>query len=345
MSRFIATMLVLSCACLTISSMVPWPVELTATNSEIGGLRSASQCSYDPAIADWPLPLCRTRCPRTPSCPRRRAAARRHGRAVGRRSKGYRYLHSERQGAVFIARFYNPPTNLMNAPMVDEIRDLLSKVEADGETRVLIFTGGVPNIFIQHYDVGELKIYADAAVLDASLGSEGELKPIYRAFLGIEALSKPVIAAINGQAEGGGLEIALACDFRIMTNPGVVGLPEVNVGFMPGAGGTVRLPRLIGIARAKELIMLGKPIDADTAVRDGLVVQAVPPDQLMPEAMKLAERLASLPQASLALAKKLINTSGEMPLRDALRLEQTSFWELLRTAEAQHLIRRTLSGN
>jgi len=119
----------------------------------------------------------------------------------------------------------------------------------------------------------------------------------------IEALSKPVIAAINGEAQGGGLEVALACDFRIMTDPGLLGFPEIGTGFVPGGGGTIRLPRIVGIARAKQMIMLGQPIDAATAVHDGLVMAAVPPDQLMPEAMKLAERLVSLPPAALAAAK------------------------------------------
>jgi enoyl-CoA hydratase/carnithine racemase len=256
--------------------------------------------------------------------------------------RGYKYLQGERQGGVFIARLYNPPTNLLNAAMVEEIRDLLRKVEADDATRVLIFTGGVPNFFSEHYDVSEIQKFVDVAALDSSLGSETQLKPISQAYLEIEALSKPVIAAINGQAAGGGLELALACDFRIMTNPGTVGLPEVNSGIMPGAGGTVRLPRLIGIARAKELIMLGALIDAETALRYGLVMKTVPPDQLMPEAMKTANWLASLPPASVAFAKKSINASADLPLRNALELEQSSFWALLRTEDARRLIREYL---
>jgi enoyl-CoA hydratase/carnithine racemase len=258
------------------------------------------------------------------------------GEAMDDAVKGYKYIQGERHEAVFVAKFYNPPTNLMNAPMVTELRDLLRKVEADEQTRVLVFTGGVPNYFIQHYDVGELSTTADAASQNAAIGS---------AYLEIEALSKPVIAAINGQAHGGGFELALACDFRIMTDPGSVGLPEVNVGILPGAGGTVRLPRLIGVARAKQLILQGYVADAKTAVDYGMVMRAVPPDQLMTEAMAVATRLASLPPQSLALVKKVINQSADMPLRDALRLEEDSFWQLMRSEDAQRLMQEYVEGN
>jgi len=259
--------------------------------------------------------------------------------------KGYKYLQGARDGGVLVVKFYNPPTNLMNAPMVAEIRDLLTKVDADSAARVLVFTGGVPNYFIQHYDVGELSTTANAAATNASIGAGDELHATHQAYLQIEALSKPVIAAINGQAHGGGFELALACDFRIMTDPGSVGLPEVNVGILPGAGGTVRLPRLIGVARAKELIMQGQVADAKTAVQYGMVMKAVPADQLIPEAMKLAKRLESLPPQSLALTKKVLTTSGDLPLGDALKLEQDSFWALMRSEDAQRLMKLYVQSN
>ncbi len=259
--------------------------------------------------------------------------------------EGQRYLRWGHEGGVYVIRFYNPPTNLMNARMVDEIRDMLKWMDKDPLVRVIVFTGAVENYFIQHYDVGELSTTADAATKDASIGAGDELHATHQLYLEIEALTKPCIAAINGQAHGGGFELALACDFRIMTNPGSVGLPEVNVGILPGAGGTVRLPRLIGVARAKELIMQGQVADADTAVQYGLVMKAVPPDQLMPEALKLAHRLEALPPQSLALTKKVINTSVDMPLKDALKLEQDSFWTLMRSEDAQRLMKQYVQSN
>ena len=253
--------------------------------------------------------------------------------------KTYKLLQCAREGAVLVVKFYNPPTNLMNAPMVAELSDLLTKVEADEVTRVLVFTGGVPNFFIQHYDVGELDSTAAAIDKGATVSSSTELHATHQAYLQIEELSKPVIAAINGQAHGGGFELALACDFRILTNPGSVGLPEANVGIIPGAGGTVRLPRLIGAARAKELMMQGIVADAETAERYGMVMKAVPPDQLMPEAMKLAARLASLPPLSMKNIKKVVNTTPTLPIRDALRIEEDLFWENMGSDEAKARMR------
>ena len=262
-----------------------------------------------------------------------------HAASLDDAMKTYKLLQCAREGAVLVAKFYNPPTNLMNAPMVAELSDLLTKVEADEATRVLVFTGGVPTFFIQHYDVGELDSTAAAIDKGASVSSSTELHATHRAYLQIEELSKPVIAAINGQAHGGGFELALACDFRILTNPGSVGLPEANVGIIPGAGGTVRLPRLIGAARAKELMMQGLVADAETAERYGMVMKAVPPDQLMPEAMKLAARLASLPPLSMKNIKKVVNTTPTLPIRDALRIEEDLFWENMGSDEAKARMR------
>jgi len=259
--------------------------------------------------------------------------------------EGKRFLQWGHDGGVYVIRFYNPPTNLMNARMVAELRDTLKWMSTDPRVRVIIFTGAVENYFIQHYDVGELSTTADAAATNASIGASGELHDTHKLLLEMEASPKPLIAAINGQAHGGGFEFALACDFRIMTDPGSVGLPEVNVGILPGAGGTVRLPRLIGEARAKELIMQGLTANAETAVKYGMVMKAVPPDQLMAEAMKLAKRLESLPPQSLALTKKVITTTGDMPLTDALKLEEKSFWELMRSEDAQRLMRAYVQAN
>lgn len=257
----------------------------------------------------------------------------------------FKQILGERHGAVYVAKFYNPPNNLMNAGMVAELSSLLTQIEADDQTRVLVFTGGVPNYFIQHYDVGELDTTAAAAVQNAGIGAGNELHATHQAFLQIEALSKPVIAAINGQAHGGGFELTLACDFRILSNPGSVGLPEANIGILPGAGGTVRLPRLIGAARAKELIMQGLVADAETAERYGMVMKTVPADELMDEAMRVANRLASLPPMSVARIKKVINRSAEMPLEKALRLEEDAFWELMRSDDAIRLMREYADAN
>ena len=255
---------------------------------------------------------------------------------------GYKYLRVERHGAILVVRLYNPPTNLLSALMTAEIRDLVHRVDADAQTRAVIFTGGVPDFFIQHYDTSEFTKAPPNGVVPPP---QYAINATDRTFLELEELSKPTIAAINGHAEGGGVELALACDFRIITDPGEIGFGEVTLGVLPGAGGTVRLPRLIGIARAKQMIMLGRDIDAETAVRYGIVMKVVPPDQLMSQSMQLAERLAALAPTALTLIKRVINASLNLPLQDALKLEDHSFDALVRTDEAQRLIRRYLEQN
>jgi len=258
--------------------------------------------------------------------------------------KGYKHLRIERHGAILVVRFYNPPTNLLTGGMISEIGDLVRRADADAQTRVLVFTGGVSDFFIQHYDANEFT--KPRGTKSAPLPPpQYAINITDRTFLELAALSKPTIAAINGHAQGGGLELALACDFRIISDPGEIGFGEITLGVLPGGGGTVRLPRLIGIARAKEMIMLGRVIDAETAVRYGVAMKAVPPEQLMHESMQLAERLAALSPAALKLIKKTINESFDMPLEDALKLEDHSFGVLLRTDEVQRLTRRYLERN
>ncbi len=257
---------------------------------------------------------------------------------------GYKYLRVERHGAVLVVRFYNPPTNLLTAPMASEIRDLVHRVGADAATRVVIFTGGVPGYFIQHYDTSEM-IKVPPMKNGALPPPQYAINATDQTYLELETLPKPTIAAINDRAQGGGVELALACDFRIITDPGELGLAEITLGVLPGAGGTVRLPRLIGIARAKQIIMLGRDIDAQTAVRYGIAMKAVPPDQLMSEAMQVARRLAALSPTGLALIKQVMNASYTMPFEDALKLEDHSFDVLVRTPKAQRLIHKYVEQN
>ena len=230
----------------------------------------------------------------------------------------------ELEGAVLIVTMVNPPKNLLNAPMVEELLALVDTLPEDEATRVLVLTGGADGIFITHYDVGELSAISDvvrrapaaAASAAADPPAPRELHPLNRLSLKLAALPQPVIAAVNGTAMGGGWELALPCDFRIIARGGVVGLPEVRIGILPGAGGTQRMARMLGTAKAMELIMLGNAVDADTAERLGLAYRAVDADRLMPEVMTLANELASRPRLSVALIKQCIRQGVEMPLED-----------------------------
>jgi len=144
-------------------------------------------------------------------------------------------------------------------------------------------------------------------------------------FSQIERFPKPVIAAINGYAFGGGCELALACDFRIMKRGAKIGLTEISLALIPGWGGTQRLPKIVGIAKAKEMIMLAKRIDADEAERIGLVNKAVDPEKFEEEVMALARELASGPPVSLRAAKYAINFGAELPAEIGQYIEAGMF--------------------
>lgn len=257
----------------------------------------------------------------------------------------YTHLQLHREGAILVATLHNPPRNLMNAVMVRELTDLASSLESDSETRVLVLTG-VGDIFITHYDVAELVRLADRIQGATSPPLGGELHPTHGLFLKLQSLPQPVIAAINGTAMGGGCELSLACDFRFMSRgDGRIGLPEIRVGILPGAGGTQRMTRLLGAAKAMELMLHGDAVDADTAERIGLVHRAVDPDHLLPEVLAFANELAKRPPQSIALIKRCVIRGAEMPLEDALHVEQDAFWQTMRSPDAARLMREYLAGN
>lgn len=255
----------------------------------------------------------------------------------------YKTIRVERDGPIVTAKFDNPPRHVMNPTMVAELTDLVAQVESDATTRVLVLTGAADGVFIAHYDTGEIGRKGALATNEGEIGADGarpELHNMHKALLAIERLPKPVIAAINGRAHGGGYETALACDFRIITKTGSVGLPEVGIGIIPGGGGTQRLPRLIGAGKARELIMLGTPVDGVTAERLGMVTRAVDSDQLMVETMKLARQLAAKPAVSLAQIKRVFREGLSLPLEDALVIEQDAYYKASRSEETRALFRQ-----
>lgn len=255
----------------------------------------------------------------------------------------YRYVETRREGTTLVATLNNPPRNFLNAPMVAELTALADELASDTEVRALVLTGGVDGIFITHYDVGEL-----STVSSRMRGEEAkaftpptEFHGMHRLILDLQALPQPVIAAINGTAMGGGCELALGCDFRYMAKgPYVIGLPEVRVGILPGAGGTQRMARLLGTAKALELMLLGNTVDPETAERIGLVHRAIEPERMLPEALALASELAQRPPLSIAMIKQCVLKGTEMPLEDGLRFEQEAFWKTMRSEDALRLMRQ-----
>ena len=208
--------------------------------------------------------------------------------------------------------------NALNLTAKQELAQLVDEIKHDANTHVVIITGAGEKSFIAGTDIGELaQLDAESGKLFAMAGQE--------VFDRIENLGKPVIAAVNGYALGGGCELALACHIRIASENAKFGQPEVNLGIIPGYGGTQRLARLVGKGRAMEQILTGDQIDAQEALRIGLVNKVVPQADLMNTAEALAQKIASKGQVAVRLALKAVHITDETNLTDGLALEASLF--------------------
>jgi enoyl-CoA hydratase len=195
-----------------------------------------------------------------------------------------------------------------------------------GAVRCVILTGAGEKAFVAGADIAAMAgLTVDEARAFAERG--------HAVALAIEALPVPVIAAVNGFALGGGLELALACDFALASTNAKLGLPEVGLGIIPGFGGTQRLARRIGIGRARELVYTGSTIGAEEALRLGLVNAVTPPADLLPATRALAEKIASRGPLAVAAAKKAVGQGADLPLGEALALERELFAGLFGTAD------------
>lgn len=277
------------------------------------------------------------------------------------------------EDSVGVIELHNPPEQFMTTRMIRELDELTRRLEADASVRALVITGTKPGTFITHFSVKELEASAKAADLpgpvkallgtalrglrrgqrtldalpalrravDASLvktplGPLVEVGRIHEVFARLESMDKAVIAAINGTTMGGGCELALACDYRLMARGDhVIGLIEVLAGIIPGAGGTQRLARTVGHARAVEMLLEGSVLDPERAERIGLISRAVDADKLMPEAMALARRLATRPPLAVGHAKRAVKLGGSLPLPDGLLYEQLAFVQSGTTDDAR----------
>ena len=231
----------------------------------------------------------------------------------------YNTLLYQKEDGIGIITINRPQElNAQNSEMLAGLTSLLSDIEVDGSVKVVIITGSGDRAFIAGSDVKEMQSKTSLSIRGFVTANRIMLEKI-------ERLPKPVIAAINGYALGGGCELAMSCDLRIASENAKFGQPEINLGIIPGAGGTQRLTRLVGMTRAKELIFTGDIIDANTALNIGLVNKVVPAKELMSEARALAQKLLSKSSAALSLAKAAINGGWQMPLASALDLEMQCF--------------------
>ena len=250
-----------------------------------------------------------------------------------------RFYKVEKDGPVIIWKFDHPPRNLATIDTMNELVGLVEEFDQDDELRVGIVTSATPGKFIQHFDVSLILEWAE----QFKNLSEDEAAQILATLPPPRGISghttKPVICAINGPVEGGGCEMALSCDFRFIASDAFMGQPEVDAGIIPGGGGTQRLARLLGVARAMELCMTGRRISPEEAERLGLVTAVYEPDELMPAVMDFANSIAAKPPLAIANIKKAIHEGSSMPLQDGLLLERRLFFESMQSDDAMNAMR------
>jgi enoyl-CoA hydratase/carnithine racemase len=273
-------------------------------------------------------------------------------------------LDTERRGRVLLVRVDHPPHNFMNAEMVRELEQLVRSLQGDQSVGAVVITGKPEDKFITHYDVGEILASVQRAGIAAPpwltavilrvvgavrrlpglravaertpLGAVFELYRIHDLFLAMNRSGLVYIAAINGPATGGGCEISLACDIRLMADAEIaIGLPEMTVDFNPGAGGTQRLPRVVGMGRALGMMLEGRVLSPREALDAGLVQEVLPPAELEGAAVELGQRLAQRSPEAIRALKRAVYEGASRPLKRGLGVERKWFMVSSATESSQ----------
>ena len=263
----------------------------------------------------------------------------------------YKHLEIEDQGQIIICSLSNPPTHTLTAQGLLEIHDFLDSLVSNKELRILAFTGAGEDVFIRHYEVGEL---ADTA--EKNIGRQEETKkpdnnPIkelhgfHKMLLKIRDLDAIVVAGINGNTAGGGCEFSLGCDLRVMSSGDYfIGLPETSVGILPGGGGTQRLARLIGSSRALDLILHGQLISNVKALEFGIINEILPKESFLKSLKEYCRILANRAPIALREVKRAIHRGMDLPLEEALLLEQEAFNKTMNSKDAAKAMRTMLNS-
>jgi enoyl-CoA hydratase/carnithine racemase len=226
-------------------------------------------------------------------------------------------------GGVATITLVRPPMNALCIQMQQEIAEASRELGARADVRAVILYGG-PKLFAAGADVKEMSGMTYQDMVRASVGLQD-------AFTAVARIPQPTIAAVTGYALGGGCELAMCCDLRIAADDARLGQPEILLGIIPGAGGTQRLPRLVGVARAKEIILTGRFVDASEALAIGLVNQVVPAADTYTAAQELAARLARGPALAMRAAKEAVDRGIETDLETGLAIERLQFAALFAT--------------
>lgn len=242
----------------------------------------------------------------------------------------WQFIRTETEDRVATLTIDHPPVNSFNTEVVTELNDALDALLADDEVKAIVVTGGGTNAFVAGADIPAIQ-----KLLDQSGGLEEASAAGQGLFLKIERSAKPVIAAINGFCLGGGLELAMACHLRVCSDRARLGQPEINLGLVPGWGGTQRLPRLVGKGKAIELILTGDMVTAQEAYRVGLVNKVVPAGAVLKEARDLARKIASKSKLPVAAALRAIDGGLQVAIEEGLKIEAQEFGKLQETEDAR----------
>jgi enoyl-CoA hydratase len=236
-------------------------------------------------------------------------------------------VNVRREGPVGWMTIDHPPANALNREVLDGLRRSLRELEGDEEVRAAVITGAGDRFFVAGADIGEFQ--TDGPDATRSKIADGQLLT-----LEMERSRLPLVAAVNGFALGGGLELAMACDLRVASRTARLGQPEILLGIIPGWGGTQRLPRLLGRGSALGLLLSGDQIDADRALELGLLNSVVDQDSLLGEAQILAAKLASQAPLATAAIKRAVAEGLDRPLDEALAIELREFDQTFRSRDA-----------
>ena len=258
----------------------------------------------------------------------------------------FKHLRIVDEGQIVTCYLSNPPTHTLTAEGVIEIHKFLDIMEAKKDLRVLAFTGDGDEVFIKHYEVGELAETAEKNLNKTQVNSDPkELHGFHRMLLRLRDLDAIVIAGINGNTAGGGCEFSLGCDLRIMSDGDYkIGLPETSVGILPGGGGTQRLARLIGASRALDLILHARLLTPHEAESYGIINKIIPHQNFHEGLNHYCQDIANRAPIALSQVKKIIHKGLDMTLEEGLLLEQKAFDITMNSEDAAQAMRAILTA-
>ena len=237
------------------------------------------------------------------------------------------FVSTALRDAVALVTIDNPPMNALSAALLDELEAEIDALDRNGDVRVIVIRGAGDRAFVAGADIKEFPALRESA------SEGGSARGIQRLGHRMDAADTPFVAAIHGYCLGGGLELAMCCDVRVCADDATLGQPEIQLGLIPGGGGTQRLPRLVGQGRAMFLNLTGDFVDAETAYAWGLVERVVPAAELEDVAVAIAGRIASRSPHAVAVLRELARTTRDLPLGEGLRREADGFVRCLRSED------------